>query len=115
MSENKHVEIPSFLTVRELAELLEASPIDVIKELMSNRIIARLSGRVIVFTWAMVVPETWRHRRRFNAIALAIASGSAQIIIRRRSSREKRARRRLNFSAPEFAMANILLSEVSIG
>jgi len=42
MTETKTViEIPDFLTVRELADVMEASPIDVIKELMNNGIMAR--------------------------------------------------------------------------
>lgn len=36
-AEQRKVTIPDFVTVRELAELMEASPIDVIKELMADR------------------------------------------------------------------------------
>ena len=57
MSENNKVEIPSFLTVRELAELLAASPIDVIKELMSNGIIANINQQIDFDTAAIVAEE----------------------------------------------------------
>ena len=57
MSEKKQVEIPSFLTVRELAELLEASPIEVIKELMSNGIIANINQQIDFDTAAIVTEE----------------------------------------------------------
>ena len=57
MAENKRVEIPSFLTVRKLAELLEVSPIDVIKELMSNGIIANINQQIDFDTAAIVAEE----------------------------------------------------------
>ena len=39
MAEEKQVfEVPEFVTVRELAELMEVSPIDVMKLLISNGI-----------------------------------------------------------------------------
>ena len=57
MSDNKQIEIPSFLTVRELADLLQASPIDVIKELMSNGIIANINQQIDYDTAAIVAEE----------------------------------------------------------
>jgi translation initiation factor IF-2 len=57
MSEKIQVEIPSFLTVRELAELLEVSPIEVIKELMSNGIIANINQQIDFDTAAIVTEE----------------------------------------------------------
>lgn len=57
MADKKQIEIPSFLTVRELAELLEASPIDVIKELMSNGIIANINQQIDFETAAIVAGE----------------------------------------------------------
>ncbi len=53
----KRVEIPSFLTVRDLAGLLEVSPIDVIKELMSNGIIANINQQIDFDTAAIVAEE----------------------------------------------------------
>jgi translation initiation factor IF-2 len=57
MSEKKIVELPSFLTVRELSELLGVSPIDVIKELMSNGIIANINQQIDYDTAAIVAEE----------------------------------------------------------
>lgn len=57
MPDNKTVELPGFLTVRELSELLEASPIDVIKELMKNGIIANINQQIDFDTAAIVAEE----------------------------------------------------------
>lgn len=57
MTEKRRVEIPSFMTVRELAELLEVSPIDVIRELMSNGIIANINQQIDYDTAAIVAEE----------------------------------------------------------
>lgn len=53
----KRVDIPSFLTVRELADLLEASPINIIKELMKNGIIANINQQIDFDTAAIVAEE----------------------------------------------------------
>ena len=55
--ERKTVEIPEFLTVRELADLIGASPIDVIKELMSNGIMASINQQIDYDTAAIVASE----------------------------------------------------------
>jgi translation initiation factor IF-2 len=58
MTETKTViEIPDFLTVRELADLMEASPIDVIKELMNNGIMANINQQIDFDTAAIVAEE----------------------------------------------------------
>ena len=51
------VEIPDFLTVRELAELIKATPIDVIKELMNNGIMASINQQIDFETAAIVLSE----------------------------------------------------------
>ncbi|MCL4872130.1 MAG: translation initiation factor IF-2 [Anaerolineae bacterium] len=50
------IEIPEFITVRELATLMNVSPINVIKELMSNGIMANINQQ-IDFDTASIVAE----------------------------------------------------------
>ena len=58
MAETKTViEVPDFVTVRELAEIMESSPIDVIKQLMNNGIMANLSQQIDFDTAAIVAEE----------------------------------------------------------
>ncbi|MBK8987442.1 MAG: translation initiation factor IF-2 [Chloroflexi bacterium] len=51
------IELPAFITVRELAGLMEVSPIDVIKELMSNGIMANINQDIDYDTAAIVASE----------------------------------------------------------
>ncbi len=55
--EKKIVEIPDFLTVRELADLIDATPIDIIKELMGNGIMASINQQIDYETAAIVAAE----------------------------------------------------------
>jgi len=56
--ENKKViEIPDFITVRELATLMDVSPINVIKELMSSGIMANINQQIDFDTAAIVAEE----------------------------------------------------------
>ncbi len=59
MSEVKNnvVELPDSLTVRDLAELIEASPIDVIKQLMANGVMANINQTIDFDTAAIVIAE----------------------------------------------------------
>lgn len=57
VKERKVIELPSFLTVRELAALMKASPIDVIKELMANGIMANINQQIDYETAAIVAEE----------------------------------------------------------
>ncbi len=59
MSENgrKKLELPSNITVRELAQLMESSPIQVIKILMSNGVMANINQLVDYDTAAVVASE----------------------------------------------------------
>lgn len=56
-TERDHLAIPDYITVRDLAELMEASPIDVIKELMSNGIMASINQQIDYDTAAIVASE----------------------------------------------------------
>ena len=59
MSENgrKVVELPSSITVRQLAELVKTSPIEIIKQLMSNGVMANINQQLDFDTAAIVVGE----------------------------------------------------------
>ena len=59
MSENGHtlIEIPNSLTVRELAARIEASPIEVIKKLMANGVMANINQQIDFDTAAIVIAE----------------------------------------------------------
>jgi translation initiation factor IF-2 len=55
--EDRAVQVPPVLTVRELAALMEVSPIDVIKELMNNGIMANINQQIDFDTAAIVGTE----------------------------------------------------------
>lgn len=58
MSQEKQVVlVPDFLTVREVAELIQASPIEVMKRLIANGIMASINQQVDYDTAAIVVEE----------------------------------------------------------
>ncbi len=56
-TERKIIELPGFLTVRELAARMGASPIDVIKNLMSNGVMASINQQIDYDTAAIVASE----------------------------------------------------------
>ena len=53
----KTIEVPEIVTVRELAERMETSPIDVIKELMKSGIMANINQEIDYDTAAIVAEE----------------------------------------------------------
>jgi translation initiation factor IF-2 len=55
--ELRSVEIPEFVTVRELADALNASPIDVIKELMNSGVMANINQQLDFETAAIVAAD----------------------------------------------------------
>jgi translation initiation factor IF-2 len=61
MSENgrntKTIELPATITVRELAQVIEASPIEVIKTLMANGVMANINQQIDFDTAAIVAAE----------------------------------------------------------
>ena len=57
VQERKIVEIPDFVTVRQLAELMEVSPLDVIKELMNAGVMANINQQIDYETAAIVAEE----------------------------------------------------------
>jgi translation initiation factor IF-2 len=56
-SESRVVEVPPILSVRDLAALMDVSPIDVIKELMNNGIMANINQQIDFDTAAIVGAE----------------------------------------------------------
>jgi len=58
MSDNeKRLELPGSIVVRDLAQMIDTSPIDVIKKLMSNGVMASINQTVDFDTAAIVVAE----------------------------------------------------------
>ncbi len=59
MSDNgrKVIELPAAVTVRQLADLVKASPIDIIKGLMSNGVMATINQQIDYDTAAIVISE----------------------------------------------------------
>jgi len=59
MSENARtvVEVPNVVTVRQLADLVKASPIEIIRKLMSNGVMANINQQLDYDTAAIVIQE----------------------------------------------------------
>ena len=58
MSENGNkIELPVSIVVRDLAQIIDKSPIDLIKKLMSNGVMATINQSVDFDTAAIVVAE----------------------------------------------------------
>ena len=55
--ESKTLELPDFITVRELATLMETSPITIIKELMTSGIMANINQQIDFDTAAIIIGE----------------------------------------------------------
>jgi translation initiation factor IF-2 len=54
---NKAIELPPIITVRELADTIQASPIEVIKTLMANGVMANINQQIDFDTAAIVAAE----------------------------------------------------------
>ncbi len=76
--EKQVILVPDYLTVRELAELISASPIEVMKRLIANGIMASINQQVDYDTAAIVIEELG-----FEAQSASAAAAKAE--------REKRA------------------------
>jgi len=70
MSENEKniIEIPNTMTVRDLAEWIQASPIDVIKQLMANGVMANINQKIDFDTAAIVIEEFGYEARQAAAL-----------------------------------------------
>lgn len=67
----KNILVPDYLTVRELAELINSSPIDVMKTLISNGIMASINQQIDFDTAAIVVEELGFSAQSASAVAAA--------------------------------------------
>ena len=68
--EKQIIEVPEFLTVRELADLISASPIEVMKQLISNGIMATINQQIDFDTAAIVVEEMGFDAHSATAVAV---------------------------------------------
>lgn len=69
--EKQLVLVPDYLTVRELAELIEASPIDVMKKLIANGIMAKINQQIDYDTAAIVLEDLGFEAQSESAIRQA--------------------------------------------
>ena len=67
--EQKAVLVPDYLSVRELAELIDQSPIDVMKTLIANGIMASINQQVDYDTAAIVIEEMGYEARSASMVA----------------------------------------------
>jgi translation initiation factor IF-2 len=66
-NEQKTIELPAMITVRELAQFIEVSPIEIIKILMNNGVMANINQLIDFDTAAIVASE-----RGYDAIPVAL-------------------------------------------
>ncbi|MGD2057718.1 MAG: translation initiation factor IF-2 N-terminal domain-containing protein, partial [Anaerolineales bacterium] len=59
MSDNGHktIEIPTTVTIRELATMIDISPIEIIKQLMANGVMANINQQIDYDTAAIIIGE----------------------------------------------------------
>ena len=81
VKEKQVVEIPDFVTVRQLAELMVVSPIDVIKELMSAGVMANINQQIDYETAAIVAQEMgFEPKEETPAISEEAAEGGPTLL-----------------------------------
>ncbi len=69
--EKQSVLVPDYLTVRELADLIEASPIEVMKKLIANGIMASINQQIDYDTAAIVIEEMGFDAQSASAVVAA--------------------------------------------
>jgi translation initiation factor IF-2 len=67
--EKQVILVPDYLTVRELAELISASPIEVMKQLIANGIMASINQQIDFDTAAIVIEEMGFEAQSESALA----------------------------------------------
>ncbi|MFL7791320.1 MAG: translation initiation factor IF-2, partial [Anaerolineae bacterium] len=81
VKEKPIVEIPDFVTVRQLAELMTVSPIDVIKELMSAGVMANINQQIDYETAAIVAQEMgFEPKEETPALAEEVVEGGPTLL-----------------------------------
>lgn len=71
--EKQAILVPDYLTVRELAELIKASPIEVMKKLIASGIMASINQQIDYDTAAIVIEDMGFEAQSASAIAAAQA------------------------------------------
>jgi translation initiation factor IF-2 len=81
MSNNGHkkIELPASITVRDFAQLIEVSPIQVIKQLMANGVMASINQTIDFETAAIVADELGFEAVPQQVLTEAVAEESGQI------------------------------------
>ena len=81
MSNNGHkkIELPASITVRDFAQLMEVSPIQVIKQLMANGVMASINQTIDFETAAIVADELGFEAVPQQVLTEAVAEESGQI------------------------------------
>ena len=93
--EQQIVLVPDYLTVRELAELINASPIEVMKKLIANGIMASINQQIDFDTAAIVIEEMGFEAQSSSAI---VAEEEARV---RAESSTQEWRKMYKVEAPE--------------
>ncbi len=70
--EQQVILVPDFLTVRELADLMETSPIDVMKKLIANGIMASINQQIDFETAALIIGEFGLEAKSETALEVEI-------------------------------------------
>lgn len=70
--EKQIILVPDFLTVRDLAELIHASPIEVMKQLIANGIMASINQQIDFDTAAIVIEEMGFEAQSQSALATQV-------------------------------------------
>lgn len=89
--ENKTIELTGSITVRDLSEALKASPIDVIKNLMANGVMANIN-QLIDFDTASIVAAEFGYDVILKSLDVAVEEDTSEIPLwRRMIAREDQA------------------------
>ncbi|MGB7340960.1 MAG: translation initiation factor IF-2 [Phototrophicaceae bacterium] len=70
--EQQIILVPDFLTVRDLADRIETSPIDVMKKLISNGIMASINQEIDYETAALIIAEFGLEAKSETAVAVEV-------------------------------------------